>query len=205
MPNSRVAMCCEPSGGAPSSADEGISLTENYSDKTINSTVQSMTTDLQDETISMDDIKSETSSIGGCSIISVESSSCDSAIKSSFLNKLKENYDGCNFNSSGTSVANGTNGANGASVNSSSSLTHKHFFINKHGVSGTKKFIVNHDNLTTPANAVTNSAESCGNVVVSNAATTVTMTAGTTSDVSSSSTSTTYNQDIVMESVNDRT
>lgn len=74
----------------------------------------------------MDDAKSETSSIGGCSTISIESSSCDSGAKTgaTFLNRLVVD-DSC------------------------SPLAQKSFYINKQGFSGAKKFIVNHEKLGT--------------------------------------------------------
>lgn len=73
----------------------------------------------------MDDAKSETSSIGGCSTISIESSSCDSGARTAatFLNRLVVDSDG----------------------GGGSPLAQKSFYINKQGLSGAKKFIVNHE------------------------------------------------------------
>uniref|UniRef100_A0A1A9UYL3 Protein FAM122A n=1 Tax=Glossina austeni TaxID=7395 RepID=A0A1A9UYL3_GLOAU len=100
------------------SIDEGISVSESETEKV------RAANDIQDDATLMDDMKSETSSIGGCSSMSIESSSCDSATKPSFLNKL---------------VA--------EECAASLGMGQKHFFINKQGLSGAKKFIVNHDNM----------------------------------------------------------
>ncbi|XP_067623654.1 uncharacterized protein [Eurosta solidaginis] len=84
--------------------------------------VQPMSTDMQDDATLLDDIKSETSSIGGCSSISIESSSCDSASKAaaSFLNRL--NVD---------------------DISTSPLAVQKSFYINKQGgLTGHKKYIV---------------------------------------------------------------
>ncbi|XP_014094669.1 uncharacterized protein [Bactrocera oleae] len=114
---------CIGSGGI----DEGISVTENnekLGNNRISNTgseVQAMTTDIQDDATLLDDMKSETSSIGGCSSISIESSSCDSASKAaaSFLNRL--NVD---------------------DISTSPLAVQKSFYINKQGLTGNKKFIV---------------------------------------------------------------
>ncbi|XP_017484061.1 PREDICTED: flocculation protein FLO11 [Rhagoletis zephyria] len=121
------------------SIDEGISIADN-DDKLTNNTVsttssasvgngdtsggnglQPMSTDIQDDATLLDDMKSETSSIGGCSSISIESSSCDSASKAaaSFLNRL--NVD---------------------DISTSPLAVQKSFYINKQGLTGHKKFIV---------------------------------------------------------------
>lgn len=122
--------------------DEGISVseTEEKPHCTLNTT-QRMSTDMQDEATLMDDIKSETSSIGGCSSISVESSSCDGGAKAaaSFLNKLMMD----------DSVALSTS----QPIN-----LNKNFFINKQGLSGAKKFIVNHNNLPNCSSSFSNSS-----------------------------------------------
>lgn len=119
--------------------DEGISVTENNEKLTNNGIsttnvssgcsvdtntageVQTMTTDIQDDATLLDDMKSETSSIGGCSSISIESSSCDSVSKAaaSFLNRL--NVD---------------------DISTSPLAVQKSFYINKQGLTGNKKFIV---------------------------------------------------------------
>uniref|UniRef100_A0A034VMH0 Protein FAM122A n=1 Tax=Bactrocera dorsalis TaxID=27457 RepID=A0A034VMH0_BACDO len=119
--------------------DEGISMTDNNEklrnnristtsgssgcsvDTNTVSEVQAMTTDIQDDATLLDDMKSETSSIGGCSSISIESSSCDSASKAaaSFLNRL--NVD---------------------DISTSPLAVQKSFYINKQGLTGNKKFIV---------------------------------------------------------------
>lgn len=82
--------------------------------------------EMVDDATLMDDAKSETSSIGGCSTISIESSSCDSGAKAAatFLNRL-------------------------AVDDGASPLAQKSFYINKQGISGAKKFIVNHEKLGT--------------------------------------------------------
>ncbi|ALC39358.1 CG4497 [Drosophila busckii] len=86
---------------------------------------QLLVNDMADDATLMDDAKSETSSIGGCSTISIESSSCDSGAKAaaSFLHRL----------------------AVDESVTSTSPASQKSFYINKQGLSGAKKFIVNHE------------------------------------------------------------
>ncbi|EDW77908.1 uncharacterized protein Dwil_GK24735 [Drosophila willistoni] len=121
------------------SIDEGISIPESEPNScrsrtssivstASSSAAQVLVNDLalDDATLMMnDDAKSETSSIGGCSTISIESSSCDSGAKTAatFLNRLIVDDGG-------------------------SQQTQRSFYINKQGLSGAKKFIVNHENLT---------------------------------------------------------
>ncbi|XP_030383799.1 rho GTPase-activating protein gacF [Scaptodrosophila lebanonensis] len=129
------------------SLDEGISIPESEPNScrsrtsSILSTASSsgglgpqvLVNDLADDATLMDDAKSETSSIGGCSTISIESSSCDSGAKAAanFLNRLV--------------VDDGT----------VSPLAQKSFYINKQGLSGAKKYIVNHENLVLAAGSST--------------------------------------------------
>ncbi|XP_034666749.1 flocculation protein FLO11 isoform X1 [Drosophila subobscura] len=125
-------MCLALSGSSQSqSIDEGISIPESELNScrsrtssilsTASSSTQVLVNDLADDATLMDDAKSETSSIGGCSTISIESSSCDSGAKTAatFLNRLVVD-DG------------------------NSPLAQKSFYINKQGLLGAKKYIVNH-------------------------------------------------------------
>ncbi|KAM8716902.1 hypothetical protein ACLKA7_003727 [Drosophila subpalustris] len=139
--NGLDAMCL--AGNSQSqSIDEGISIPESETNtcrsrtSSILSTASSssalggpqlLVNDMVDDATLMDDAKSETSSIGGCSTISIESSSCDSGARTAatFLNRL--------------AVDDGA----------ASPLAQKSFYINKQGFSGTKKFIVNHEKLGT--------------------------------------------------------
>ncbi|XP_053960735.1 serine-rich adhesin for platelets isoform X1 [Anastrepha ludens] len=135
---SSVSGGCEPMCIGGGGIDEGISVVDNE-DKAASNTISTgsasvgggdtiagngvhpMNTDIQDDATLLDDIKSETSSIGGCSSISIESSSCDSASKAaaSFLNRL--NVD---------------------DISTSPLAVQKSFYINKQGLTGHKKFIV---------------------------------------------------------------
>ncbi|EDW39879.1 GL16229 [Drosophila persimilis] len=130
--SSSEPMCLALSGSSQSqSIDEGISIPESEPNScrsrtssilsTASSSTQVLVNDLADDATLMDDAKSETSSIGGCSTISIESSSCDSGAKTAatFLNRLVVD-DG------------------------NSPLAQKSFYINKQGLSGAKKYIVNH-------------------------------------------------------------
>ncbi|CAD6998260.1 unnamed protein product [Ceratitis capitata] len=105
------------------SIDEAISVNSaaNSTSSAARGGGQPMATDLQDDATLLDDMKSETSSIGGCSSISIESSSCDSASKAaaSFLNRL--NVD---------------------DISTSPLAVQKSFYINKQGLTGSKKYIV---------------------------------------------------------------
>ncbi|KAH8377993.1 hypothetical protein KR093_008447 [Drosophila rubida] len=126
--NGLDAMCSSQS----QSIDEGISIPESETNtcrsrtSSILSTASSLggpqllVNDMVDDATLMDDAKSETSSIGGCSTISIESSSCDSGAKAAatFLNRLAVD-----------------------------DVAQKSFYINKQGFSGAKKFIVNHEKL----------------------------------------------------------
>ncbi|XP_016964530.1 uncharacterized protein LOC108034209 [Drosophila biarmipes] len=134
-PNLEAAMCLVSGGSQSQSIDEGISIPESESHSscrsrtssilsTASSSTQVLVNDLVDDATLMDDAKSETSSIGGCSTISIESSSCDSGAKTAatFLNRLVVDSDG-----------------------GGSPLAQKSFYINKQGLSGAKKFVVNHE------------------------------------------------------------
>ncbi|XP_017088978.2 uncharacterized protein [Drosophila bipectinata] len=135
-PNLEAAMCLVSGGSQSQSIDEGISIPESEINSsscrsrtssivsTASSNAQVLANDLTDDATLMDDAKSETSSIGGCSTISIESSSCDSGAKTAatFLNRLVVDSDG-----------------------GGSPLAQKSFYINKQGISGAKKFIVNHE------------------------------------------------------------
>ncbi|XP_062125290.1 uncharacterized protein LOC133838256 isoform X1 [Drosophila sulfurigaster albostrigata] len=126
--NGLDAMCNSQS----QSIDEGISIPESETNtcrsrtSSILSTASSLggpqllVNDMVDDVTLMDDAKSETSSIGGCSTVSIESSSCDSGAKAAatFLNRLAVD-----------------------------DVAQKSFYINKQGFSGAKKFIVNHEKL----------------------------------------------------------
>lgn len=140
--NGLDAMCLAGGNSQSQSIDEGISIPEGElnSCRSRTSSILSTTSsssvlgagvpqlmlgnDMVDDATLMDDAKSETSSIGGCSTISIESSSCDSGAKAAatFLNRL-------------------------AVDDSASPLAQKSFYINKQGISGAKKFIVNHEKL----------------------------------------------------------
>lgn len=137
-PNLESAMCLVSGGSQSQSIDEGISIpleSEINSSScrsrtssilsTASSSTQVLVNDLNDDATLMDDAKSETSSIGGCSTISIESSSCDSGARTAatFLNRLVVDSDG----------------------GGGSPLAQKSFYINKQGLSGAKKFIVNHE------------------------------------------------------------
>ncbi|KAH8298172.1 hypothetical protein KR018_010383 [Drosophila ironensis] len=135
-PNLEAAMCLVSGGSQSQSIDEGISIPESEMHSstcrsrtssivsTASSSAQVLVNDLADDATLMDDAKSETSSIGGCSTISIESSSCDSGAKTAatFLNRLVVDSDG-----------------------GGSPMSQKSFYINKQGLSGAKKFIVNHE------------------------------------------------------------
>lgn len=133
-PNLEAAMCLVSGGSQSQSIDEGISIPESETHScrsrtssivsTASSSTQVLVNDLVDDATLMDDAKSETSSIGGCSTISIESSSCDSGAKTAatFLNRLVVDSDG-----------------------GGSPLAQKSFYINKQGLSGAKKFVVNHE------------------------------------------------------------
>ncbi|KAH8412304.1 hypothetical protein KR009_001120 [Drosophila setifemur] len=135
-PNLEAAMCLVSGGSQSQSIDEGISIPESEMISsscrsrtssilsTASSSAQVLVNDLADDATLMDDAKSETSSIGGCSTISIESSSCDSGAKTAatFLNRLAVDSDG-----------------------GGSPLSQKSFYINKQGLSGAKKFVVNHE------------------------------------------------------------
>ncbi|XP_017019658.1 serine-rich adhesin for platelets [Drosophila kikkawai] len=138
-PNLETAMCLVSGGSQSQSIDEGISIpleSEINSSScrsrtssilsTASSSTQVLVNDLNDDATLMDDAKSETSSIGGCSTISIESSSCDSGARTAatFLNRLVVDSDGSG---------------------GGSPLAQKSFYINKQGLSGAKKFIVNHE------------------------------------------------------------
>lgn len=140
--NGLDAMCLAGGNSQSQSIDEGISIPEGElnSCRSRTSSILSTTSsssvlgaggpqlmlgnDMVDDATLMDDAKSETSSIGGCSTISIESSSCDSGAKAAatFLNRL-------------------------AVDDGASPLAQKSFYINKQGISGAKKFIVNHEKL----------------------------------------------------------
>ncbi|KAH8419410.1 hypothetical protein KR222_011191, partial [Zaprionus bogoriensis] len=146
--NGLEAMCLASGNSQSQSIDEGISIPESepHTCRSRTSSILSTTSsssapggvgggggshqllgnDLVDDATLMDDAKSETSSIGGCSTISIESSSCDSGAKAAatFLNRL-------------------------AVDDGASPLAQKSFYINKQGISGAKKFIVNHEKLAT--------------------------------------------------------
>ncbi|TDG48608.1 hypothetical protein AWZ03_004937 [Drosophila navojoa] len=141
---------CLAGGSQSQSIDEGISIPESETNtcrsrtSSILSTASSssalggpqlLVNDMVDDATLMDDAKSETSSIGGCSTISIESSSCDSGAKTgaTFLNRLVVD-DGC------------------------SPVAQKSFYINKQGFSGAKKFIVNHEKLGTSLSLDSNKA-----------------------------------------------
>ncbi|EDV99204.1 GH13160 [Drosophila grimshawi] len=140
--NGLDGMCLAGSNSSQSqSIDEGISIAESEPNtcrsrtSSILSTAscssvlgggpQLLVNDMVDDATLMDDAKSETSSIGGCSTVSIESSSCDSGAKAAtFLNRLAVDDGG-------------------------SPIGQKSFYINKQGFSGAKKFIVNHEKLGT--------------------------------------------------------
>ncbi|XP_030557179.1 flocculation protein FLO11 [Drosophila novamexicana] len=141
LPGNGLEGMCLTSGSQSQSIDEGISIPESEPNtcrsrtSSILSTASSssvlggpqlLVNDMVDDATLMDDAKSETSSIGGCSTISIESSSCDSGARAAatFLNRLAVDDGG-------------------------SPLAQKSFYINKQGFSGAKKFIVNHEKLST--------------------------------------------------------
>lgn len=132
------------------SVDEGISVSGNESEKTLqtsNSTAVGLPSSATSSSSSsassmlisagemnqddaMDDVKSDTMSIGACSSISADSLSSDSIPRSNTLSRMV------------------TDDVNAVGAEAGRSLNQKHFFINKHGLSGAKKFIVNHEHLS---------------------------------------------------------
>lgn len=143
LPGNGLDAMCLAGNSQSQSIDEGISIPEGELNTCRSRTSSILSTassssgvlgvphlllgnEMVDDATLMDDAKSETSSIGGCSTISIESSSCDSGAKAAatFLNRL-------------------------AVDDSASPLAQKSFYINKQGISGAKKFIVNHEKLGT--------------------------------------------------------